>query len=217
VSSAPIALTATSRTVTGKSVAHLRKAGQIPAVVFGHGIASVSVSLDAHEFDHLRRVVHSNTIIELNIDGKDQRRVLIHGFQIDPRNRRLLHVDLFALKSGEEVTVEIPLHPLGESFAVARLGGTLLHNIDRVKVRALPEKLPEAIEFSIESLVDFETSIHLRELMLPPDVTLLSDPDEVVAKVAAPHVVEEPVVEEAEEAEEAAAEAPAEGEAKTEE
>ncbi|MGA3058500.1 MAG: 50S ribosomal protein L25 [Candidatus Limnocylindrales bacterium] len=217
MSSAPIALTATSRTVTGKSVAHLRKAGQIPAVVFGHGIASVSVSLDAHEFDHLRRVVHSNTIIELNIDGKDQRRVLIHGFQIDPRNRRLLHVDLFALKSGEEVTVEIPLHPLGESFAVARLGGTLLHNIDRVKVRALPEKLPEAIEFSIESLVDFETSIHLRELMLPPDVTLLSDPDEVVAKVAAPHVVEEPVVEEAEEAEEAAAEAPAEGEAKTEE
>jgi large subunit ribosomal protein L25 len=220
VSPAPIALTATSRTVTGKSVAHLRKAGQIPAVVFGHGIASVPVSLDAHEFDHLRRVVHSNTIIEINIDGKDKHRVLIHGFQIDPRNRRLLHVDLFALKSGEEVTVEIPLRPLGESFAVARLGGTLLHNIDRVRVRALPENLPEAIEFSIESLVDFEISIHLRELTLPPDVTLLSDPDEVVAHVAAPHVVEEPVVEEAvegEEAEAAEGEAPAEGEAKTEE
>lgn len=216
MSQAPIALSATTRTVTGKSVAHLRKAGQIPAVVFGHGIASVSVSLDAHEFDHLRKVAHSNTIIELDIDGKEKHQVLIHGFQIDPRHRRLLHVDLFALKKGEEVTVEIPLHALGESFAVARLGGTLLHNIDRVKVRALPENLPEALEFSIESLVDFETSIHLREVALPAGLTLLSDPDEVVAKVAAPHVVEEPVVEAVEEGEEAAAEAPAEGEAKTE-
>ncbi len=216
MSSAPIALSATSRTETGKSVARLRRAGLIPAVVFGHGIASVPVSLDAHEFDHLRKVVHSNTIIELKIDGKEKHRVLIHGFQIDPRHRHLLHVDLFALKSGEEVTVEIPLHATGESFAVVRLGGTLLHNIDRVKVRALPEKLPEALEFSIEGLVDFDTSIHLREVALPADVTLLSDPDEVVAKVAAPHIVEEPVVE-AEEAEEAAAEEPAAaGEAKTE-
>ena len=216
MSPAPIALTATSRTETGKSVARLRKAGQIPAVVFGHGIASVSVSLDAQEFDHLRKKVHSNTIIELEIDGKEKHNVLIHGFQIDPRHRRLLHVDLFALKSGEEVTVEVPLHALGESFAVVRLGGTLLHNIDHVRVRALPENLPEALEFSIESLVDFETSIHLREVALPAGLTLLSDPDEVVAKVAAPHVVEEPVVEAVEEGEEAEAEAPAEGEAKTE-
>ena len=83
MSSAPTVLAATSRTETGKSVAHLRKAGRIPAVVFGHGIASVSVSLDAHEFDHLRKKVHSNTIIELEIDGKEKHQVLIHGFQID--------------------------------------------------------------------------------------------------------------------------------------
>jgi large subunit ribosomal protein L25 len=99
---------------------------------------------------------------------------------------------------------------------VVRLGGTLLHNIDRVKIRALPENLPDSFEFSIEGLVDFEASIHLREVALPPDVTLLSDPDEVVAHVAAPHVIEEPVVE-AVEGEEAEAEAPAEGEVKTEE
>ena len=217
VSSAPTVLAATSRTETGRSVARLRKAGRIPAVVFGHGIASVSVSLDAHEFDHLRKKVHSNTIIELEIDGKEKHQVLIHGFQIDPRHRQLLHVDLFALKKGEEVTVEIPLHATGESYAVVRLGGTLLHNIDRVKIRALPENLPDSFEFSIEGLVDFEASIHLREVALPPDVTLLSDPDEVVAHVAAPHVIEEPVVEAVEGEEAAEGEAPAEGEAKPEE
>ena len=208
--SAPSVLAATSRTETGKSVARLRKAGRLPAVVFGHGIASIPVSLDGHEFDHVRRTAHSNTIFELKIDGKDVHRVLIHGVQVDPRNRQLLHVDLFELKSGEEVTVEIILHTTGESYAVARLGGTLLHNIDRIKVRALPENLPDSIEFSIEGLDDFEKSIHLRDLPMPDGVTLLSDPDEVVAKVAAPHVIEEPVVAEvAEEAveEEAAAEA----------
>ena len=142
--------------------------------------------------------------------------MLIHGVQIDPRHRQLLHVDLFELKSGEEVTVEIQLHTTGESFAVARLGGTLLHNIDRIKVRALPENLPESLEFSIESLVDFDTSIHLRDLPMPAGVTLLSDPDEVVAKVAAPHVVEEPVVEAVEEGRRGRSRSSAEGEAKTE-
>jgi large subunit ribosomal protein L25 len=201
-------LTATSRTEIGKSVSHLRKAGRLPAVVYGHGIDSIPVSLDAHEFDHVRRTAHSSTIIELKIDGKDVHRVLVHGVQVDPRNRHLLHVDLFELKSGEEVTVEIQLHTTGESFAVDRLGGTLLHNIDRIKVRAQPEKLPESLEFSIESLVDFDMAIHLRDLPLPAGVTLLSDPDEVVAKVAAPHVVEEPVV--------VAAEAPTEAAETTE-
>ncbi len=210
---APVVLAATRRTEVGKAVSRLRKTGRVPAVVFGHGIDSISVSLDAHEFDHLRRTVHSNTIIQLKIDGTETHRVMIHGSQVDPRNRHLLHVDLFELKSGEEVTVDIPLHTTGESYAVDRLGGTLLHNIDHIRVRALPEKLPEALEFSIESLVDFEVAIHLRDLPLPADVTLLSDPDEVVAKVAAPHVVEEPVAAEAAEAE---AEGAAEAEAKPE-
>lgn len=204
---APSVLAATRRTEIGKHVAQLRKAGRVPAVVFGHGLDSIPVSLDLHEFEHIRRTAHANTIIELTVDGKDVHKVLVHGVQIDPRHRQLLHVDLFELKSGEEVTVEIQLHATGESFAVARLGGTLLHNIDRIKIRALPENLPDSIEYSIESLVDFDTAIHLRDLPMPAHVTLLSDVDEVVAKVAPPHVVEEPVVVAAEEP--AAEEAPA--------
>jgi large subunit ribosomal protein L25 len=193
VSPTTTVLTATSRTETGKAVAHLRKAGKIPAVVFGHGLASLSVTLDAHEFDHLRRTIHSNSIISLEIDGKDTRRVMVHGIHIDPRSRHLLHVDLFALKSGEEVTVEIPLHTTGEAYAATKLGGTLLHTFDRVRVRALPEKLPESLEVSIESLVDFDAAVHLRDVALPEGVTLLNDPDEVVAKVIPQRAVEEPV------------------------
>ena len=208
--SSAVVLDAARRTEIGKGVSRLRKAGLIPAVVFGHGLDSIPVSLDAHEFDHIRRTVHSNTIIELKIDGKDQHRVMVHGIQIDPRTRRLLHVDLFELKSGEEVTVEVPLHAVGESFAVARLGGTLLHNIDHIRVRSLPENLPESLEYSIESLKDFDVAIHLRDIPMPEGVTLLSDADEVVAKVAAPKVEEvAPVAE--------AAEAAPEGESAAEE
>lgn len=205
--SAITVLNATSRTQIGKGVGRLRKSGRVPAVIFGHGIESIPVSLDAHEFDHIRKTVHSNTIVELLIDGKTKQRVLVNGIQIEPRHRRLVHVDLFALISGEEVTVDVPLHATGESLAVFRLGGTLLHTVDHVKVRALPENLPESLEFSIESLEDFETAIHLRDIALPAGITLLSDPDEVVAKVAAPHAPEaEPEVVAAEVPEEAPAE-----------
>jgi large subunit ribosomal protein L25 len=208
VSSTPTVLTATSRTETGKAVAHLRKAGKVPAVVFGHGLESISVTLDAHEFDLLRRTIHSNSIISLEIDGKDKRRVMVHGIHIDPRTRHLLHVDLFALKSGEEVTVEVPLHTTGEAYAATKLGGTLLHTVDRVRVRALPEALPEAFEVSVEPLVDFDAAIHLRDVAMPAGVTLLADPDEVVAKVIPQRAVEEPVaVEVAPEAVEVAPEA----------
>jgi large subunit ribosomal protein L25 len=191
VSSAQPVLKATSRAETGKAVAHLRKAGQIPAVVFGHGMASISVSLDAHEFDLLRRTIHSNTLLALEIDGKDKHRVMVHGVHIDPRSRHLLHVDLFAIKSGEEVTVELPIRTSGISYAVEKLGGTLLHTVDHVKARALPEKLPEALEVSIEGLDDFEKAIHLRDVPLPAGVTLLADLDELVLKVVPPHIVEE--------------------------
>jgi large subunit ribosomal protein L25 len=190
VSAPTVQLNATRRTEIGKHVAQLRKTGRVPAVVFGHGLDSIPVSLDAHEFDHIRRTAHSNTIIELKIDGKDKHKVLIHGVQIEPRYRHLVHVDLFELKSGEEVTVDIPLHSTGDSYAVTRLGGTLLHNIDHIRVRALPENLPNSIEFSVDGILDFETVIHLRDLPLPAGVTLLSDADEIVAKVAAPHVAE---------------------------
>ncbi|HEX7431685.1 MAG TPA: 50S ribosomal protein L25 [Candidatus Limnocylindrales bacterium] len=204
MSSAPTVLTATKRTELGKGAARVRKAGRVPAVVFGHGIESMPVSLDAHEFDVLRRHLHSNTLIELRVEGAEARKVMVHGIQIDPRYRRLLHVDLFAFKTGEEVTVDIALVTVGYSHAVDKLDGTLLHNVDHVRVRALPESLPESIEVSIEPLVDFEVAIHVRDLTLPEGVTLLSDPDEVVAKVIPPAVAEvvaEAPVEEAAEGE----------------
>jgi large subunit ribosomal protein L25 len=80
------------------------------------------------------------------------------------------------------------------------LNGTLLHPTETVKVKALPDHLPQSIEYSVESLIDFDAALHVRDLAIPSDVTLLTDPDEIIAKVQAPRieVEEEPVVEEGE-------------------
>ena len=196
-------LAAEPREVTGKAVKKLRSAGRLPAVVY----------------DLLRKHAGPNALIDLSVDGKKANPVLIHGVQIHPVNRRPLHADLFLVRMTEELTVDVRLVATGESAAVTQLNGTLLHPTENVRVKALPDHLPQSIEYSIESLVDFDAAIHVRDLSIPDDVTLLTDPDEIIAKVQAPRIEieEEPVVEEGEEGaegEEAAegAEGAAEGE-----
>ena len=96
---------------------------------------------------------------------------------------------------------------------MTQLNGTLLHPTESVRVKALPDHLPQSIEYRIESLVDFDATIHVRDLTIPDDVTLLTDPDEIIAKVQAPRIEieEEPVVEEGEEGVEGEAAEGAEG------
>jgi large subunit ribosomal protein L25 len=202
-------LAAEPRTITGKKVAAIRRDGRLPAVVFGHGIDSESVSLDSHEFEQLRRHVGQNALIDLSVDGKGARPVLVHGVQVHPVNRRPLHVDLFLVRMTEELIVDVPLVSTGISRAVEDENGTVLHPIESVRVKALPDHLPQSIEYAIDSLVDFDAVIKVSDLTIPGDVTLLTDPDEIVAKVQPPRVEVEPepvVAEGEEEGEEGAAE-----------
>ena len=196
-------LAAEPRDVLGKKVAGLRRAGLLPGVVFGRGIDSTSVSVNSHDFDQLRRHTGSNALVDLTVAGGKAQPVLISGIQYHPVTRRPLHVDLFVVRMTEELTVDVPLVPTGTSQAIVDEGGTLLHSLESVRIRALPDHLPQSIEYSIESLVDFDAAIHVRDLNIPEDVTLLTDLDEVVAKVQAPRVeIEEaPVAVEGEEGE----------------
>ena len=197
-------LAATKRTVTGKKVSHLRRDGQLPAVVFGRGIESSNVSVNAHEFELLRRHAGANTLIDLAVDGAAASPVLVHGVQTSVITRRPLHVDLFVVRMTEELTVDVPLVSEGISDAIENAGGTLMHVIDTVRVRALPDHLPQSIHYSIEALATFDDQIHVSDLVIPSDATLLNDPSEVVAKVLPPRVEE--VVEASEAAEGATAE-----------
>ena len=183
-------LAAEPREITGKAVKRLRQEGRLPGVVYGHGADSANVSVDSHEFDQLRRQVGSNALVDLSVDGQKAQPVLVQGVQIHPVTRRPLHVDLFLVTMTEELTVDVQLVALGEAPAAALGGGTLLHPNETVKIRALPDHLPQSIEYEVASLVDFELTIRVRDLTIPDDVTLLTDGDEIVARVQAPRVIE---------------------------
>jgi large subunit ribosomal protein L25 len=213
-------LAAAHRDVIGKKVAHLRKAGKLPAVVYGHGVASTNVTVDAHEFEQLRRRTGPNTLIDLTVDGSKPDPVLVSDVQLHRVTQRPLHADLFLVRMTEELTVDVPLVATGESEAVNTHGGTLLHPIEHVRVKALPDHLPQSILYDVSSLATFDDVIRLRELEIPSDVTLLTDPEEIVAKVIPPRVeeVEVPVVAEGVEGAEPTEGGPAgEGEAAAEE
>jgi large subunit ribosomal protein L25 len=209
MSTARPTLAAENREVTGKLVHRLRKSGRLPAVVYGHGQGSANVSVDAHDFDLLRKHTGPNALVDLSVDGKKAKPVLINQVQVHPVTRRPIHADLFLVNMTEELTVDVPLVATGESGAVVQLGGTLLHPTETVRVKGLPDHLPQSIEYSIETLDDFDSAIHVRDLAVPEDVTLLTDGDEIIAKVQQPRVeVEEaPVVEGEAEGEEAEGEA----------
>ena len=201
MSTARPTLTASSRDVTGKKVAGLRREGRLPAVVFGRALPSENLSIDTHEFEQLRRHAGSNTLIDLSVEGRKPAPVLVYGVQTHRVTRKPLHVDLYLVRMTEELTVDVQLVPEGESEAINLNGGTLLHVMEHVRVRALPDHLPQSIHYSIESLLTFDDVIHVSDLVIPADATLLTDPGEIVAKVLQPRVEE--VVE---------AVAPAEGE-----
>lgn len=183
-------LAAEPREITGKAVKRLRQEGRLPGVVYGHGVESSNVSVDSHEFDQLRRQVGSNALVDLSVDGQTAQPVLVSGVQIHPVSRRPLHVDLFLVTMTEELTVDVQLVAIGDAPAATLGGGTLLHPNETVRVRALPDNLPQSIEYEVASLVDFELTVRVRDLTIPADVTLLTDGDEIVARVQAPRVIE---------------------------
>jgi large subunit ribosomal protein L25 len=201
------ALAAERRTVTGKAVSRLRKDGRLPGVVYGHGTDSEPVTIDAHEFEQLRKHAGASTLVDLKVEGGKARPVLISSIQVHPVNRRPLHVDLFAVRMTEELTVEVQLVSTGIAGAVEN-GGTLVHPTSSVKVRALPANLPDSLSYDLSPLVDFDTTITVADLIVPEGVTIQADLAEVIARVLAPRVEEAVTAEEGEAAAEGA-EAPA--------
>ena len=193
-------LVAQRREVTGKKVAVLRRAGQLPAVVYGHGHEAENIVVDAREFATLRRHAGRNALVDLTVGSGRATPVLLHGVQEHPISRVAIHADFFVVKMTEEMIVEVSLITVGEAPAIDKLGGTLLHLRENVQVRALPADLPAGLELDISSLDTFEATLHVSDLRIPERVTLVTDGHEPLVRVQAPRVEEAPVAVEAAEA-----------------
>jgi len=197
-----------TRKVIGKKVARLRREGLLPANVYGHGVPSVALQLDAEAFEKTLRASAANEVMDLKISGeRNARPVVIQHVQRHPLTSAILHADFYQVSLREKMRAEVPLVVVGSSEAVDTYNGVLLMSLETLHVEALPLDLPPHIEVDITPLKELESSLHVRDIPVPSNVTVLNDPDVVVVKVAAPRIAEEL------EAEEAAAEEAAPGEA----
>jgi large subunit ribosomal protein L25 len=192
-----------ARTVTGKHTRRLRASGIVPGVLFGKTAGSVSLQLDAKALELLYRQAGRTSIVRVSVDGGTATSAVIKSMQRHPLTGRVLHVDFFAPDLTLEMTVDVPIVFSGEAPAVEATGGSLFTSLDHLKVKALPSDLPHEVSVDVSSLVDLEAAIHVSDLTLDEKVTVLNEPDELVAKVMPPRVEveEEPVVAEGEEGE----------------
>ncbi|HEX2767234.1 MAG TPA: 50S ribosomal protein L25 [Candidatus Limnocylindria bacterium] len=212
-------LTLDAREALGKANKRLRRAGLVPGVVYGKGQDSVPVQVDAKTFETLYRAAGKTSVVKFRLPGAGRATSgLIKNVQRHPLTGRALHVDYFLVNLRQEMEVEVPLSFTGEAPAVALTGGTLLHNLSNVRVKALPNDIPHEITVDVSVLTSLDAAIHVRDLNLNRDlVQVLTDPDTMVATVVPPRVEVEEVPEVAEGEEAAEGEAPAvEGEAPAE-
>lgn len=187
-----IKLTAKIRTETGKKLQPLRDSARIPGVVYGHKVKNILFSVDEKEFHKVFKTAGESSLIELDIEGeKEKRMVLVHEMQKDPVSDIVTHIDFLQPSLKEEVQVKIPLVFEGTSVAVKDLGGTLVKNMSEIEVKALPQNLPHEIKVSIDGLNTFEDHILVKDLILPKDVKITIQPEEIVVSVSAPTNVEE--------------------------
>jgi large subunit ribosomal protein L25 len=195
-----------ARSVLGKQTKRLRRAGTVPGVVYGKTTASIPVQVDAKQFETLYHAAGRSTIFQLTVPGAGTKSAIIKSVQRHPLSGRAVHVDFFLPDLTVELQIDVPLVFVGEAPAIEATGGSLFTSLDHLKVRALPADLPHEITVDVSSLVDLDAAIHVSDLGVASDtVTVLNDPDEMVAKVLPPRVVEEePTVAEGEEGEEGA-------------
>ncbi len=186
------ALAAEERTATGKGVARkLRAAGRIPAVVYGRGVDSSSISVDP---DALNKLLHAsgaglNTLIELKV-GSATDTVLLKDLQREPVTGAYVHADFFKIVLTDLVTVTIPLHFIGTPKGVELDGGILDHPVREVEVECLPNAIPENFEVDVSDIA-LGDSLHVSDVTLPDSVEMKTELALAVASVVAPRAATE--------------------------
>src|SRR5438270_5775411 len=174
------------RETLGKQSKQLRRRGIVPAVVYGHNVKAESVQVPQKELEHVYMRAGNNALVDLKVGDKDNaRKVFIHNVQRNPVNHTLAHVDFMVVNLREEMTATVPIVLTGDAPAVKMGEGMLLQALDHVQLRSLPADIPPSIEVDVSGLDEVDKAIHVSDLQLPGNVTLVTPGDELVAKIAA--------------------------------
>lgn len=169
-----------NRSASGTRASHnMRRAGRLPAVVYGEGGVTVPISIDATQFQTILR--HHERVLDLEVLGETQQ-VLIHQVQWDHLGNQLMHVDFLRVSRGKKIRVEVELEFVGRPKGVPR--GEFHKNLQHIEIFCTPRSIPEKVNVPIGDL-DVGDSIHVRDLLMPEGVTCLLDSELLVCGVHA--------------------------------
>jgi large subunit ribosomal protein L25 len=189
-----VVLKAQKRDVIGKQVKALRRAGRLPAILYGRSITPMAVTFDYKETSRILPYVTSSQLVVIEMEG-EQHHALVREKQLHPVLGSLLHVDFNVVSMTEKLRAAVSLHLVGESPAVKDFDGILVTTLEELDVECLPKYLPERIDIDVSVLKQIGDVIHVRDLALDEHIEVLTDPGEMVVLVTAPEAEEVEAVE----------------------
>ncbi len=184
-----VQLKAERRSSKGKGASRaMRRAGQVPGVIYGRGREPSQLQLDGVALGRLlEKIVPESTIVELTVDG-DTVKTLIREVQRHPVRPGIVHIDFYEIRAGEKIRLEVPIHCIGIPDGVRNQGGTLDQVIRNVEILVLPADIPEKVELDVTALT-IGKSLHISDLTIPK-AEILMDGSLTVATVVAPRIEE---------------------------
>lgn len=186
-----IELKVEKRTLVGKKVKSLRREGVIPAVLYGPKTEPIPIQCDGRELQHVLARAGGTNLIAVRIgDAGKPKMALARQVQRDAITDRLYHVDFYQVVMTEKVTAEVNIIFIGEPPAVQQKDFMLLQGADSVEIECLPGDLIHSIEVDLSNL-EIDDAIYVKDLQVPDNVTILTDGDELVAKVQHLYIPEE--------------------------
>jgi len=178
-------LEAESRAIVGKKVSQLRRQGIVPVTVYGPKSEPVNLQIPYRPLQLALLGAGGTNLIELNVAGKTTP-VLAREVQRDILRNDIIHVDFFAVDMTAKINIDVPIHFVNESAAVASKRGILLTGPTVLTIETLPSKLLSVIEIDLTPLAEVGDSIHVRDINLGDEIVILNDPDEMIARIAQP-------------------------------
>lgn len=183
-------ISANKRDVIGKQVKALRREGRLPAVIYGHNLDPLAIDLDTREASRILAGMTSSQFVKIDVDGVSHT-ALIREKQRHPVRGNLLHVDFLAVSMTEKLRASVSVELEGEAPAAKEYGALIVTSVEMIDVECLPKDLPERITVNLSSLAEIGDAIYVRDINLPDEVSILTDPDEVIVLVTAPAMEEE--------------------------
>lgn len=190
-----IVLTAQKRTVKGKQVGTLRREGILPGIIYGKLgkdiIDPVMIQLNLHDATQIIKLLTGSSLVTVDVEGKEYP-VVLREIQKDIIYGTLRHVDFMAVSLTEKLQTAVPIELIGQAPAETTMSAVVVTGISELMVECLPQDMPERIEVDASVLVDTDSAIYVKDLTVPENVEVLTDPEELVAGVTYVAVEEEP-------------------------